>query len=178
MPPRPENATKPPTSTWNTEIHDELRQMAASQLARLPVGQTLQATALVHEAWLKLGGESQRWQTRAHFFGAAAQAMRNILVDQARRKAALKHGGDRERADLSESKIFGGAPDDQLLAVNEALDQLEREEPRKAELVKLRYFVGMSLSEAAAVLGVSEPTAKRDWAFARAWLYRELEREH
>ena len=163
-------------ATWNTELHCELRQMAARHLARLPPGQTLQATALVHEAWLRLGKSDQHWQNRAHFFGAAAQAMRQILVDQARRKAAVKHGGGQERVELSESKLVGGAPDEQLLAVNEALERLAAHDPAKAELVKLRYFVGLNLREAAEVMGISEPTAKRYWAYARAWLYREMKR--
>ena len=164
-------------STWSTELCHELRRMAANQLARQPPGHTLQATALVHEAWLKLGGGDQRWQSRAHFFGAAAQAMRQILIDQARRKAAIRHGGGQERVDLNESKIIGGAPDEQLLEVNEALDRLAAHDAVKAELVKLKYFVGLSLGEAAEVLGVSEPTAKRYWTYARAWLFRELRRE-
>src|SRR5215470_13019000 len=106
-------------STWSTKLYDELRQLAVHQLARLPPGQTLQATALVHEAWLRLGGSDQHWQNRAHFFGAAAQAMRQILIDRARRKAAVRHGGGMARVDLNESNIIGGAPDDQLLQVNE-----------------------------------------------------------
>ncbi|HEU0009488.1 MAG TPA: ECF-type sigma factor [Verrucomicrobiae bacterium] len=164
-------------STWSTRLYHELRQLAASQLSRHPPGQTLQATALVHEAWLKLGGSDQHWQNRAHFFGAAAQAMRQILIDQARRKAAVRHGGGQERAELNESKLIGGAPDEQLLEVNEALDRLAAHDPVKAELVKLRFFVGLSLGEAAEVLGISEPTARRYWTYARAWLFRELRRE-
>lgn len=161
-------------STWSTQLYHELRQLAAHQLSRLPHGQTLQATALVHEAWLRLGGSDQRWQNRAHFFGAAAQAMRQILIDQARRKAAVRHGGKQERVELNESKLIGGAPDEQLLEVNEALDRLAAHDAVKAELVKLKFFVGLSLAEAAEVLGVSEPTAKRYWTYARAWLYREI----
>jgi RNA polymerase sigma factor (TIGR02999 family) len=162
--------------TWSTALHDELRHLAATQLARQPPGQTLQATALVHEAWLKLGGSDQRWRNRAHFFGAAAEAMRQILIDQARRKAARRHGGGQQRVELTESKIIGGAPEDELLAVNEALDRLAAHDAAKAELVKLRYFVGLTLPQAAEALGVSEPTAKRYWAYARAWLYREMKR--
>jgi len=164
-------------STWSTRLYHELRQLAANRLARQPPGQTLQATALVHEAWIKLGGSDQRWQSRAHFFGAAAQAMRQILIDQARRKAAVRHGGGQERVELIESRIIGGAPDEQLLEVNEALDRLAAHDAVKAELVKLKYFVGLSLAEAAEVLGISEPTAKRYWTYARAWLFRELRRE-
>ncbi|HXJ58786.1 MAG TPA: ECF-type sigma factor [Verrucomicrobiae bacterium] len=170
----PETTGPEPVSTWSTRLYNELRQIAASQLSRQPPGQTLQATALVHEAWLKLGGSDQRWQNRAHFFGAAAQAMRQILIDQARRKAAVRHGGDMERVDLTESNIIGGAPDEQLLEINEALDRLAAHDPIKAELVKLRFFVGLPLAEAAEALGLSEPTAKRYWTYARAWLYREL----
>ena len=161
-------------STWSTRIHQELRQLAAHQLSRQSPGQTLQATALVHEAWLKLGAGTTRWQNRARFFGAAAQAMRQILIDQARRKAAARHGGGQERVELTDSRIVGGAPDEQLLEINEALDRLAAHDAVKAELVKLRYFVGLSLAEAAEVLGVSEPTANRYWTYARAWLYREL----
>jgi RNA polymerase sigma factor (TIGR02999 family) len=162
--------------TWSTQLHDELRRLAASKLARLPPGQTLQATALVHEAWLKLGGGDQCWQSRAHFFGAAAEAMRQILVDQARRKAARRHWGGQQRVELTESKIICGAPEDKLLAVHEALDRLAAHDAAKAELVKLRYFVGLSLEEAAEALGISRPTASRHWAYAKAWLFRELKR--
>ena len=164
-------------STWSTRLYHELRQLAAHQLSRQLPGQTLQATALVHEAWLRLGGSDQRWQNRAHFFGAAAQAMRQFLIDQARRKAAIRHGGGQERVELNESKIIGGAPDEQLLEIDEALDRLAAHDAVKAELVKLRFFVGLSLAEAADVLGISEPTAKRYWTYARAWLFRELRRE-
>jgi RNA polymerase sigma factor (TIGR02999 family) len=146
---------------WSTRLYDELHQLAASQMARQPPGHTLQATALIHEAWLKLGKSDQHWQNRADFFGAAAQAMRQILIDQARRKAAARHGGGQQRVDLTESKIVGGAPDEQLLAVNEALDLLAAHDAAKAELVKLRYFIGLTLEQAAEVLGISEPTAKR-----------------
>jgi RNA polymerase sigma factor (TIGR02999 family) len=175
MPEQPVNPA--PTVDWNTELHGELRRLAAAQLARLPAGDTLQATALVHEAWLRLGAHDQRWQNRGHFFGAAAQAMRQILVEQARRKAAAKHGGGQLRVELTESKIVGGAPDDELLAVNEALDRLAAQDPLKAELVKLRYFAGLTFREAAEVLGISEPMATRYWAYARAWLFRELKHD-
>ena len=164
--------------TWNTELYDELRRMATNQLARQPAGQTLQATALVHDAWIKLGGSDQRWAGRAHFFGAAAQAMRQILIDQARRKAAVRHGGGQERVELTESQIIGGAPDDQLLEMNDALDRFAAHDPAKAELVKLKFFVGLSLEEAAAVLGLSAPTAKRYWTYAKAWLFREMRGGH
>jgi RNA polymerase sigma factor (TIGR02999 family) len=165
-----------PNEDWSKSLYDELRVIAASKLARLPRDQTLQATALVHEAWIKLGSTNQRWQNRAHFFAAAAQAMRQILIDQARRKSALRHGGGQQRVELEESQIIGGAPDEQLLAVNEALERLTAHDPPKAELVTLRFFVGLSLEEAAEILGISRPTANRYWAYARAWLFREMKR--
>jgi RNA polymerase sigma factor (TIGR02999 family) len=171
------NSPGPESFTWSGELYQELRRMAAGHMARQPPGHTLQATALVNEAWLRLGGPNQKWANRAHFFGAAAQAMRQILIDQARRKAAIRHGGGRERVELTESKIVGGAPDDDLLALDEALNRFAAAEPLKAELVKLRYFVGLTLEQAAEVLGISLPTAKRHWAFARAWLFREVRRE-
>jgi RNA polymerase sigma factor (TIGR02999 family) len=160
--------------TWSSEIYQELRHMAARQMASQPSDHTLQATALVHEAWLRLGGSDQHWQNRAHFFGAAAQAMRQILTDQARRKAAAKNGGGHRRVELSESRIMRDRPEEEVLEVNDALDGLAARHPAKAQLVKLRYFVGLSLGEAAAVLGISEATAKRHWAYSRAWLYREI----
>jgi RNA polymerase sigma factor (TIGR02999 family) len=156
-------------------VYDELRRLAACRLANEKPGQTLQATALVHEAWLKLaGGEAKpRWNDRTHFFAAAAEAMRRILVDNARRKRCVRHGGELERVDLAEIQVPVPVKDEtELLAVHEALDELAKLDARKAELVKLRFFVGLNFAEAAEVLGVSEPTVKRDWAFARAWLYR------
>lgn len=156
-------------------VYDELRKLAAAKMARENPGQTLQATALVHEAWLKLiGGQGERrWNDRTHFFAAAAEAMRRILVDNARRKLRVRHGGELERVDLEAIQVAAPGPDeDELLAVHEALDELATLDARKAELVKLRFFVGLTFAEAAEVLGVSEITAKRDWAFARAWLYR------
>lgn len=159
---------------WSPEVYSELRHLAARQMSSQPPGHTLQATALVHEAWLRLGGSRQRWESRAHFFGAAAQAMRQILTDQARRKAAAKNGGGHQRVELHESRIKGEGLEDEVLAVNEVLDGLAAHNPAKAELVKLRYFVGLSLQEAAGVLGISEATAKRYWAYARAWIYREI----
>ena len=157
-------------------VYDELRGLAAYKMAHEPPGQTLQPTALVHEAWLRLaGGESsQRWQNRAHFFAAAAEAMRRILIDNARRKHALRHGGGQERINLETAEIAAPGSDEELLEVHEALDRFAQIDPTKAELVKLRYFVGLTIPEAAQVLGISEPTAKRWWAYARAWLYREI----
>jgi len=160
-------------------VYDELRRLAAQKMAREAPGQTLQATALVHEAWLRLGGDEQpAWDNRRHFFAAAAEAMRRILIESARRKQAERHGGGLHRTALEPENlaITGGAPDEELLAVHEALDALTAHDPRKAELVKLRYFAGLTLEETAAALGLSERTAKRDWAYSRAWLYREIAR--
>ena len=137
----------------------------------------------MHEAWLRIGGgkaagdDGQRWENRAHFFGAAAEAMRRILIDRARRKLAARHGGGQQRLAADEIEIAAPTEkDDELLAVHEALDQLAAHDARKAELVKLRYFAGLTIDEAAEVLGISAPTAKRDWTYARAWLFRELQR--
>jgi RNA polymerase sigma factor (TIGR02999 family) len=155
-------------------VYEELRKLAASKMAREAPGQTLQPTALVHEAWLRLvGGTSPRFNDHAHFFGAAAEAMRRILIERARRKAAQRHGGGQQRVDIDEMEIAAPAPDDELLAVNDALDKLAALDAAKAELVKLRFFAGLTLEQAAGVLGVSEPTAKRWWAYARAWLFQE-----
>lgn len=158
-------------------VYEELRQLAAQKMARENPGQTLQATALVHEAWLRLSGDRQNtWQSRAHFFAAAAEAMRHILIDNARRKNALRHGGQAERVnlDLDSLELAAGMEDEQLLALHEALDALAVRDAVKAELVKLRFFVGLTMAEAAEVLGISEPTVKRYWAYARAWLFREI----
>jgi RNA polymerase sigma factor (TIGR02999 family) len=157
-------------------VYDELRKLAAQKMAREAPGQTLQATALVHEAWLRLGGDQQpAWQNRAHFFAAAAEAMRRILIDNARRKKAQRHGGNLERVPLEGLELAAGMEDEQLLALHEALDRLAALDATKAELVKLRFFVGLTIEESAQVLGFSEPTAKRHWTYARAWLYRELQ---
>jgi RNA polymerase sigma factor (TIGR02999 family) len=158
-------------------VYDELRKLAADWLALEKPGQTLQATALVHEAYLRLvvPGQPQPWNGRGHFFAAAAEAMRRILIDNARRKQRPKHGGDRRRLELDQLTLPAGAgrPED-LLALDDALARLAREEPVKAELVKLRFFAGLSVDEAAACLGISPVTAKRYWAVARAWLYEAL----
>jgi RNA polymerase sigma factor (TIGR02999 family) len=157
-------------------VYDELRKLAAQKLAQEKPGQTLQATALVHEAYLRLVDteKAQQWNSRGHFFAAAAEAMRRILIDNARRKRRPKHGGDRQRLELDELVAPPGGPAEDLLALDEALTELARQEPVKSELVKLRYFAGLSLEEAAACLGISPPTAKRYWAVARAWLYAAL----
>jgi len=157
-------------------VYNELRRMAAHKMASEPAGHTLQPTALVHEAWLKLvDPPSQSWQNRAHFFGAAAEAMRRILIARARRKHAQRRGAGAAHLNADEIEIASPAPDDQLLALNEALDRLAALEPRQAELVKLRYFVGLKIEEAAEVLGISEATAKRWWAYSRAWLFHEIQ---
>ena len=154
-------------------VYDELRQLAAAKMARERPGHTLQPTALVHEAWLRLGGDAQpAWQNRRHFFGAAAEAMRRVLIGNARRKHSARRGADVEHIAIDVEEIAVAAPvqEEDLLRVHEALDRLAAEDARKAELVKLRYFVGMSIEEAASVLGISERTAKREWTYARAWL--------
>jgi len=156
-------------------VYDELRRLAAYKMASEAPGHTLQATALVHEAWLRLVSSNQQsWQNRAHFFGAAAEAMRRILVEHARRKQSLKRGGGAERQELHESVLVLSAPPDELLAVHEALDQLALTDPPAAELVKLRYFVGMTMEEAASALGLAPRTAERLWTYARVWLRREI----
>jgi RNA polymerase sigma factor (TIGR02999 family) len=158
-------------------VYDALRHLAAHKMANEPPGQTLQPTALVHEAWLRLAGnENVRWDGRAHFFGAAAEAMRRILVDNARRKRALRHGGGQQRLDIQEIEIAADTKEDELLAVNDALEALAASDKQKAELVKLRYFTGLTLEEAAQYLGISAPTAKRAWTYARAWLYHHIQK--
>jgi RNA polymerase sigma factor (TIGR02999 family) len=160
-------------------VYKELRRRAAEQLRHEPGGQTLQATALVHEAYLRLvgsdpAGGDKRWDHRGHFFAAAAEAMRRILIDNARRKARPKHGGDRRRVSGDFAAAPSGMPSEDLLALDEALDKLAEEEPAKAELVKLRFFAGLTMREAAAALGVSLATAERHWSYARTWLYAQL----
>jgi RNA polymerase sigma factor (TIGR02999 family) len=156
-------------------VYEELRKLAAHKMAGEAPGHTLQATALVHEAWLRLTDkENVRWDGRTHFFGAAPEAMRRILIDNARRKRARRHGGGQERVDADQIEIAGPTDDEELLAVNEALEKFGQEDRQKAELVKLRYFVGLTLEQAAEVLGLSTATAKRHWTYARAWLFREI----
>ncbi|HQU46805.1 MAG TPA: sigma-70 family RNA polymerase sigma factor [Pirellulales bacterium] len=156
-------------------VYDELRRVAAAQLAHERPGQTLQATALVHEAYLRLvGGGADSWDNRRHFFAAAAEAMRRILVERARRKRRLRHGGGQHRVELDADEIPIEEPSVDLLTLDEALDRLAAEDPQKAELVKLRFFAGLSEQEAADVLGISRATAARHWAYARAWLFDRL----
>src|SRR4051812_13004852 len=156
-------------------VYQELRRLAAHKMANEAPGHTLQPTALVHEAWLHLGGDEQpNWQSRAHFFGAAAEAMRRILVDHAREKKALKRGGDLKRVDLDGIELASPMPEDELLALDEALDRLSTVDARAAEMVKLCFFVGLTQEEAARELGISLSTAERVWGFARSWLLREI----
>jgi RNA polymerase sigma factor (TIGR02999 family) len=157
-------------------VYKELRRMAAHKMASEPAGHTLQPTALVHEAWLKLvDSPAQSWQNRAHFFGAAAEAMRRILIARARRKKTQRRGAGAAHLNADDIEIASPVPDDQLLALNDALDRFAALEPRQAELVKLRYFAGLKIEEAAEVLGISEATAKRWWAYSRAWLFDECQ---
>jgi RNA polymerase sigma factor (TIGR02999 family) len=157
------------------QVYAELRRLAHARIANEKPGQTLQATALVHEAWLRLG-DGARFENRAHFFSAAAEAMRRILVESARRKKRLKHGGEVERVDVDEVDISAPMPNDELLALDEALDRLATVDTRAAEMVKLCFFVGLTQQQAAQELGVSISTAERVWSFARAWLYQEIEK--
>jgi RNA polymerase sigma factor (TIGR02999 family) len=157
-------------------VYDELRKLAAVRLANEKPGQTLQATALVHEAYLRLVGteNNQRWDSRGHFFAAAAEAMRRILVDQARRKQGPKAGGHLQRVELEEAEAAVGGPKLDILALNEALEKLAAIDPRKAELVKLRYFAGLTIDQTARALGVAPSTVDLDWAYAKSWLFAEM----
>jgi RNA polymerase sigma factor (TIGR02999 family) len=164
---------------WLPLVYEELRRLAHHKMSLLPPGQTLQTTALVHEAWLRLAGDRhpQSWDNRGHFFSAAAEAMRRILVEQARSKAARRHGGGMGRVDLDQVDLAEETNSDVLLLVDEALGRLAEVDSQAAELVKLRFFVGLPNAQAAEVLGMAERTAKRNWAYARAWLLRELKQE-
>ncbi len=157
-------------------VYQKLRQVAAEKMSREAGGHTLQATALVHEAWLRVGGEVQGWQNRWHFFSAAAEAMRRILIDRARSKRAERHGGKLQRVEVEAVEIAAPVGESELFEVHESLDRLAAQHPQKAELVKLRYFVGLTMAEAAEVLGISLATAERHWALARVWLFREIQR--
>ena len=161
-------------------MYDELRKLAAQRLTQEKAGQTLQATALVHEAYLRLVDveDAQRWDGRGHFFAAAAEAMRRILVDNARRRGRIKHGGDRQRVDLQHADLqAGAAAPDELLLIDDSIARLAAEDSKAAELVKLRYFAGLSIEQAADVLGVSRSSAYEHWTYARAWLHCELRGE-
>lgn len=160
-------------------VYDELRRLASARLAREKPGQTLQATALVHEAYLRLVDTEkvQQFSSHGHFFAAAAEAMRRILVEAARRKQREKHGGQRRRVELSEMRIGIDSPPDELLAMDEHLQKLAASDPQAAQLVKLHCFAGLTIEQAADLLGISARTAYRDWAYARGWLFRALERE-
>lgn len=159
-------------------VYDELRRLAAAKLAREAPGQTLQPTALVHEAWLRLSQNTRgKWQNRDQFYAVAAETMRRILVDRARRRRAAKHGGDLTRTDFDAVEVALPADDEVVLQVHEALQQLEAEDSEKARVVKLRFFVGLENSEIALLLGVSEKTVQRHWAFAKAWLARAIQQK-
>jgi len=160
-------------------VYEELRRLAAAKMAQEKPGQTLQATALVHEAWLRLAGsgQAQGWNGRGHFFGAAAEAMRRILIDRARQKLALRRGAGAEPIRLEDVDVATAADDDTLLAVDEAMEKLAKEDPASAAFIRLRFFAGMTNEEAAEALGIPERTARRHWSFARAWLHRELRRQ-
>jgi RNA polymerase sigma factor (TIGR02999 family) len=156
-------------------VYEELRLLAASKMAKEAPGQTLQATALVHEAWLRLmGAKNPKFENRAHFFSAAAEAMRRILIDRARRKLCLRHGAGSEHVDLDGQDLAAPEADQQLLAVHDVLDNLAKTHPVQAEVVKLRYFAGMTNEETAQLLGISVSTAKNYWTFARAWIFHEI----
>lgn len=157
-------------------VYEELRKLAVQKMAQEKAGQTLQATALVHEAYVRLvgAGDDQPWDSRGHFFAAAAEAMRRILVDKARKKRRLKHGRERQCVELDEVEITIDAPVDDIIALDEALSRLAQQHPQRAELVKLRFFAGLTVDETANALGVSPSTVDRQWTYARAWLYREL----
>jgi len=170
--------TEPNASELLSVVYDKLRRLAAQKMAHEQPGQTLQPTALVHEAWLKLGHSSGRpWDSREHFFAAAAEAMRRILIDRARRRARIRHGGEWTRVDAQVVDLPIAHDGDKCLRVHEALDRLALIDARKAEVVKMRVFVGMEVQEIAEVLGLSERSVQRDWVFSKAWLSRELQRE-
>jgi RNA polymerase sigma factor (TIGR02999 family) len=156
-------------------VYDELRRHAAVRMAHEPAGQTLQPTALVHEAWLRLWrDDAQVWQNRAHFFGAAAEAMRRILIENARRKSRLKRGGDQQRVEINELELAEATPDEKILLIDDALERLQQEDPQKARVVLLKFFGGRTNQEVAEMLGVTERTVERHWAYAKAWLFENI----
>jgi RNA polymerase sigma factor (TIGR02999 family) len=159
-------------------VYEELRRIAAARMAQEAAGQTLQPTALVHEAWLRMVGEGARtWQNRAHFFGAASEAMRRILIDNARRKSRLKRGGDQQRIDLEEVDLAAASPDDKILLIDEALERLKAEDEEKGRIVVMKFFGGLTNQEVAQNLGVTERTVERQWAYAKAWMFRQIQAE-
>lgn len=159
-------------------VYEELRKLAASKMTQQPPGQTLQATALVHEAWLKLvGSGKERWESRRHFFSAAAEAMRHILIDRARKRLAIRHGGGQQRLDIEEVEVAAPVDQETVLELNEVLGEFEKLDPAKAEVVKLKFFVGLTDREAAEILGLSERSIERYWSYAQAWLFERLGRK-
>ena len=155
-------------------VYGDLRRHAAVRMAHESAGQTLQPTALVHEAWLRISGGHQGWQNRAHFFGAAAEAMRRILIENARRKSRLKRGGGQLRLDVDQLELAAATPDDKMLLIDEALERLQADDPEKAQVVILKFFGGRTNKEVAETLGVTERTVERHWAYAKAWLFRSI----
>lgn len=159
-------------------VYEELRRLAAARMAQESAGHTLQATALVHEAWVRLtSGANQKWQNRAHFFGAASEAMRRILIENARRKARLKHGGHLQRLDITDLELAEAAPDEMILLVDAAVERFTREDPDKGKIVVLKFFGGLTNQEVAETMGVTERTVERQWAYAKAWLFQDLRKE-
>jgi RNA polymerase sigma factor (TIGR02999 family) len=156
-------------------VYNDLRRMAAARMASEAEGQTLQPTALVHDAWLRIfGNGDRRWQNRGHFFGEAAEAMRRILIERARRKSRLKHGRGWVRLDIDDLSLAAATPDDKVLLINEALEHLEAEDPQRAKVVVMKFFGGLTNQEVASILGVAERTVERQWAFAKAWLFQKI----
>jgi RNA polymerase sigma factor (TIGR02999 family) len=160
-------------------VYEDLRRLAAARMANEAAGQTLQPTAVVHEAWLRLVGDGDRtWQNRAHFFGAAAEAMRRILIENARRKSRLKRGGGLSRLDIESIELADTTPDDKILLINEALEKLQKEDPEKARIVTLKFFGGLTNQEVAESFGVTERTIERQWAYAKAWIFQSLQSQN
>lgn len=159
-------------------VYQELRKLATARMAQEAPGQTLQPTALVHEAWLRLtGGDSQRWENRAHFFGAAAEAMRRVLIENARKKARVKHGGNLVRTEIDNLELAASSPDEVVLLVDEALEHFQREDPEKGKIVVMKFFGGLTNQEVAENLGMTERTVERQWAYAKAWLFQEIRKQ-